>query len=102
MNAAQTKLQQQVLVVNELMRHFWASVPCLSTMREQKAKRMTAELLARQDAIKEILTGLDPQIAVKLSTSVQPAFQAVQAAQARFLTEQSKRAAMHHVQLMSH
>ena len=96
----QLKLQQQSAVVNEVLRHFWASVPCSTPTREKKAKRMTDELRMRQAALTGILKN-DIQNAELAVSTVHAITQAIQAAQTRFELECSKRAVSHHARLLA-
>ena len=97
----QSKLQQQSLIMNELLRHFWACIPCSSPFREQKAKRMTEQLAAQQEVMVKVLTNLGQHAAV-LNMAVQPVRQAVQKAQNRFELEQSRHAIRQHASLIVH
>lgn len=97
----QSRLRQQILVVNELLRHFWASVPCSTPAREQKAKRMADECLSRRAAITSILDQAGHN-ADTILAAAHAALQSIQAAHERYTSEQARHAASHHARLMIH
>lgn len=94
-----TRLKQHVLVVNEVLRHFWASVPCSSALQELKAKRMTDELQTQQQAIANLISACTNWQAL-LSSTAQPVLQALQTATNRFQAEQARRAQAHRSKLL--
>ena len=94
------RLQQNVLVINEILRHFWACIPCSTPAQEQKAKRLMVELHVRQGAVTNLLQALDMQKA-SMTVAAQHIMQAVQAASSRFEVEQARSARTHHRRLLN-
>ena len=99
MDQQRARLQQQVLIINELLRHFWASVPFSTASQEHKAKRMTDQLQARKTAIADLLS--HNQNSGKLSVAAHAIMRSVQAAHMRFKLEVTKCRTSQHARLMA-
>lgn len=97
----QHSLQQEVLVTNELLRHFWASIPCSTPARESKAKRIVGELQMQQAAVLTVMKQLNHHMAPAFHIVMQPTLSAAHIAQQRLESDQSNRARIRHARLLT-
>ena len=89
--AAQGVLRNEVLKVNELLRHFWACMPATTPARREHAERLAAHLRSEHISLKahtQVAPGTAQQVYVSLL--LRPLAAAVRAALARLEEEQQR------------
>mmetsp|Transcript_11078 Transcript_11078/g.26273 ORF Transcript_11078/g.26273 Transcript_11078/m.26273 type:complete len:120 (+) Transcript_11078:1840-2199(+) len=84
------ELRKQAMLVNELLRHFWALFPVSSPARAQKLERIKDSLSKQYDhlvAMQEAAHGVDRNY---ISQVLRPCMQALDAAFSKYDTEQAR------------
>eukprot|EP00210_Caulerpa_lentillifera_P003103 g2965.t1 len=86
------KLRSKTLIVNELLRHFWASYPVNSSAKEAQVRKLKQALTQQFDSMKKIRDIANSSEEMALTQQLlKPVFAAINAAIDKYTTEMESR-----------
>ncbi|GMH39162.1 hypothetical protein BSKO_07060 [Bryopsis sp. KO-2023] len=92
-HALKDLLRSKVLIVNELLRHFWASYPLSSAAREAKVNKIRAALTSQHESLQDFRDACRVEERPFVQQLIRPVLSSLEAASAKYNAEASKRTA---------